>query len=244
LRSDLKTFGPLVDEEWADSLRTDLKVLADALGAVRDKDVLGQRLELAARRLDRGDEPNAMRLVRRLARQRALAHAELLDVLNSSDYTALLDRLVQAGKEPALTDAADAPATKVFPELAATPWRKLRKAVGRLGHHPSDEELHHVRILAKRARYAAEAAARAVPAAAKHGAALADLQTVLGDQHDAVVAEQWLREAVSDGTSRSQAFVAGLLVAAERADAAEHRQSWRSAWKAASRPKVSGWLRT
>ena len=156
----------------------------------------------------------------------------------------MLDRLVEAGNEPVLTDAADAPAAKVFPELAATPWRKLRKAVDRLGGHPRDEELHHVRILAKRARYAAEAAARAVPPAAKHGAALADLQTVLGDQHDAVVAEQWLREAVSAGTSRNQAFVAGLLVAAERADAAQHRQSWRSAWKAASRPKVAGWLRT
>jgi CHAD domain-containing protein len=244
LRSDLKTFGSLVEADWADGLRNDLKVLADALGAVRDKDVLGQRLEAAARKLDRSDEPIAMRLVRRLARQRALAHADLLDFLSSPEYTALLDRLVAAGSDPMLTDAADAPATKVFPELVSMPWRKLRKAVDRLGHQPSDEELHHVRILAKRARYAAEAAAPALPAGAKHGSALANLQTVLGDQHDAVVAEEWLRQAVSDGTSRSQAFVAGLLVAAERADAANHRQSWRSAWKAASRPKVTGWLRT
>ena len=48
LRSDLKTFAPLVDAAWADALRTDLKVVADALGRVRDADVLGVRLEKAA----------------------------------------------------------------------------------------------------------------------------------------------------------------------------------------------------
>src|SRR5205085_6240773 len=69
LRSDLKTFGPLVDQAWADGLRADLKGLADALGHVRDADVLGARLEKAAGRLDRADAPHAMRLVRRLGRQ-------------------------------------------------------------------------------------------------------------------------------------------------------------------------------
>ena len=114
----------------------------------------------------------------------------------------------------------------------------------RVGRDPSNEELHHVRIRAKRARYAAEAAARALPAAGPHAEAVADLQAVLGDQHDAVVAEEWLRAAVAGGTSRQQAFVAGLLVAAEREDAAAERKRWRPAWKAASRQKLTGWLRT
>jgi CHAD domain-containing protein len=185
-----------------------------------------------------------MRLVRRLARQRAIALGELIELLDSPRYLALLDRLVDAGRSPQLTDAAEAPAAKVLPELAARPWRKLRKQARRLGSHPSDAELHEVRIRAKQARYAAEAAARALPAAAKHGVAIAALQGVLGDQHDAVVAEAWLRSAVAGGTSRQQAFVAGLLVAAERVDAAEQRQQWRKKWDAASGTKVTGWLRT
>jgi CHAD domain-containing protein len=244
LRSDLKTFGSLVDQAWADELRADLKGLADALGRVRDADVLGLRLERAAGDLDRIDAPHAMRLVRRLGRQRATAQVELIELLDSDEYLDLLDRLVDAGKSPRLTDAADAPAAKVLPDLVAVPWRKLRRDAERLGHDPTDEELHQLRIRAKRARYAAEAAARALPAAGPHAEAVADLQGVLGDQHDAVVAEEWLRRAVTAGTSRQQAFVAGLLVAYERDQAAAERGRWRKAWKAASDKKLTGWLRT
>ena len=132
-------------------------------GRVRDADVLGVRLEQAAGRLDRVDAPHAMRLVRRLGRQRATAQVELIEYLDSEEYLALLDRLVEAGKSPRLTEAADAPAAKVLPDLVAVPWRKLRRDAERLGADPTDAELHHVRIRAKRARYAAEAAARALP---------------------------------------------------------------------------------
>ncbi len=242
LRSDLKTFGPLVDPEWADGLRADLKEVAAALGAVRDADVLSERLERAAEDLDRTDAPHAIRLVRRLQRQRDQHRTKLLELLDSDGYLDLLDRLVDAGREPHVTDAAGAPAAKALADLAAEPWRKLRKEVGRLGPRPTDEQLHQVRIRAKRARYAAEALSIAIPPAAKHASAIADLQGVLGDQHDAVVAEQWLRDAVVDGASRQQAFVAGLLVAAERQEAAENRRAWRDAWKSASAKKLRAWL--
>jgi hypothetical protein len=65
---------------------------------------------------------------------------------------------------------------------------------------------------------------------------------VLGDQHDAVVAEHWLREAVNEGASRQQALVAGLLVAIERQEAASQRSAWKPAWKAASAKKLTAWL--
>jgi CHAD domain-containing protein len=81
-----------------------------------------------------------------------------------------------------------------------------------------------------------------VPGAGKHAAAIADLQGVLGDQHDAVVAEQWLRDAVVEGASRQQGLVAGLLVAAEREEAASQRKAWKKAWKAASAKKLTAWL--
>jgi CHAD domain-containing protein len=242
LRSDLKTFAPLVEAEWADELRADLKELAGALGAVRDADVLSERLEEAAGHLDRADAPHAVRLVRRLQREREQHRVKLLELMDSDAYVHLLERLVEAGRAPRLTEAADAPATRVMAELAAVPWRKLRKQIERLGPRPTDEELHQVRIRAKRARYAAEVVAPALPGAGKHAAAIADLQGVLGDQHDAVVAEQWLREAVNEGASRQQALIAGLLVAAERREVASRRSAWKSAWKAASATKLRAWL--
>ena len=95
----------------------------------------------------------------------------------------------------------------MLPELVAVPWRKLRQATSTgSAANPPTSELHQVRIRAKRARYAAEAAAAAIPAAAPHAAAIAELQGVLGDQHDAVVAEEWLRDAVAGGASRQQAL--------------------------------------
>src|SRR5262249_5596076 len=44
LRSILKTFRPLLDPEWATSLRSELSWLADSLGEARDHEVLLHRL--------------------------------------------------------------------------------------------------------------------------------------------------------------------------------------------------------
>ena len=98
------------------------------------------------------------------------------------------------------------------------------------------------RIRAKRARYAAEAVAPALGKAAKRFAsAVADLQDLLGEHQDAVVAGQWLREHVPAGDGGA-AFVAGQLVLVE-ADAADRsRDEWPAAWAAAKRPKLRRWM--
>ena len=95
------------------------------------------------------------------------------------------------------------------------PWKKLRAAVNDLGEDPPDEELHAVRIRAKRCRYAAEAVAPAVGKPAKQfAAAVEQVQEVLGEHQDAVVAGQWLRTHAADGGGRvERAFVAGELAA-------------------------------
>ena len=110
-------------------------------------------------------------------------------------YVALLDRLVDAAGAAALAARRTGAGGRRAARAGAGPWRKLRKAVEALGADPPDADLHRVRILAKRTRYAAEAAApRSGKPAAAFAAAVADLQEVLGDHQDAVVAEAWLRE--------------------------------------------------
>jgi inorganic triphosphatase YgiF len=44
LRSDLRTFAPVLVEEWVETLRSELRWYADLLGAVRDTDVLAARV--------------------------------------------------------------------------------------------------------------------------------------------------------------------------------------------------------
>jgi CHAD domain-containing protein len=111
-----------------------------------------------------------------------------------------------------------------------------------LPREPAAEDLHAVRIAAKRARYAAEAAAPVVGGRAKAFAkAVADLQTVLGDHQDAVVAEAWLREAVN-GSGATQALAAGELIALQRVEQARCRAEWPSVWKRAKKKKLRSWL--
>jgi CHAD domain-containing protein len=130
----------------------------------------------------------------------------------------------------------------VLPRLVRKPWRKLRNAVDSLGVDPPDEALHQVRIRAKRARYAAEAAAPVIGRPAKRFAeAVAEVQGVLGDMHDAVVAEDWLRQ-VGSTSSAAQALVAGELITRQRDEQAACRKAWIKPWKSASKKKLRSWL--
>ena len=68
------------------------------------------------------------------------------------------------------------------------------------------------------------------------------LQTVLGDHHDAVAAEEWLRLAAIDGSGMA-GFAAGLRAARERRLQRKLGQEWRGVWSALSSKRVTRWLR-
>ena len=253
LRSDLRTFAPLLDEDWLASLREELRWLAGALGKVRDADVLIERLRRQAATLAEPDTGALAPILRRLAKEREEARAELLEAMHSPRYVSLLQRLVEAAGEPVFRKRAQQPAAKVVPELVARPWRKLRKAVKALPVDPPDADLHRIRILAKRARYAAEAAAPLVgKKASAFASALAGVQTVLGDHQDAVVAEAWLRAALdgveglpgpdASGGSGTASVAGDELIALQRAEADACRRQWPKAWEKASDNKLRSWL--
>ena len=70
---------------------------------------------------------------------------------------------------------------------------------------------------------------------------MADLQSVLGDHHDAYVAEAWLREKAAEADP-AQVLVAGELISLQRLEAAELERQWPPAWEKASRKKPRRWL--
>ncbi len=241
LRSDLQTFESLLDPEWLAEIVSELKWLGGALGSVRDADVLLERLRRQAASLPQADASGAASIVRRLVQQREVARAGLLEAMAGPRYIELLDRLVAAAQNPVLLPDADGKADEVLPALVLRPWKKLSKAVKELDDPPPDEQLHAVRIRAKRCRYAVEAVAPVVGKDAKRlASAVAGLQGVLGDHQDAVVAEDWLREAArAAGVSK---LVAGELIALQRVEAEECRQAWWAAWREARDPKLRKWL--
>lgn len=239
LRSDLRTFRPLLDEDWVTRLRDELHALADLLGDVRDTDVMLDRLRRASRSLPGNESNAAAGLLHELETTRERARRRLLEAMRSESYLHLLDDLVAAASRPRTTPEASGDASALLPQLARGPWRKLRRGVRELPEQPSDGELHQVRILAKRARYAAEAVtAVARPAFATFADAVADLQEVLGDHHDSVVAEVWLRQHAGAIKDR---FAFGELVGLERAGAAAGRRAWPGAWAAVRRARPRQW---
>ncbi len=241
LRSDLRTFAPLLDPEWTEALRSELSDFADLLGAVRDADVLLQRLRDAAATLPETERQGAEAVLADLVASRTTDRATLLAAMRDPRYDTLIADLARAAAEPAVLDEAGAPAIDLLPPLAARPWRRLNRAVRALDDDPPDEDLHQVRILAKRARYAAEAVAPVVGQDATDFArAVARLQEVLGDHHDAVVAQGWLREAAA--RHPEAAFAAGTLAGLEQAEAARGRADWPEAWDRASVRRLRAWM--
>jgi CHAD domain-containing protein len=193
-------------------------------------------LERMRRRTDglaEASRPRAAGILTTLQAARGEAHAELLEVLRGDRYVALLDGLVEAANAPMLLPGAELPAEDVLPGLVRQPLRALTRRVKELRDGGSEDELHQVRIGAKRARYAAEAMAPVLGKRARVVArAAAGLQETLGEHQDAVVAERWLRAWVQRSRSLPVAFTAGELAGLERAAAADARARWPEAWRA------------
>jgi CHAD domain-containing protein len=243
LRSDLRTFKTLVDPEWADGLRQELGWLARPLGEVRDADVLLDRLRAETGRIPAEDRPPVGALIDRLTASRERSLETLFEALDSKRYVALLDALIDGVANPRLADDADKPAEDVAATLVGKAWRKLKRSVGELGPEPADEQLHRVRIMAKRCRYAAEAVVGVEGRPAKRFAgAVAGLQDVLGQLQDAVVATSWLRGCITKNTSVAEATAIGELLGFAAVASEESRRQWPEAWRAAHRKSLRSWL--
>jgi CHAD domain-containing protein len=244
LRSDLRTFRLLLDETWVESLRDDLRWIGGELGRVRDAEVLRDRLRAAATVLPVADRHSALAVVAPLVGQVRSARRHLVTAMDTERYVEVIDHLVQAARAPVLTEMAASPAREVLPGLVRKPWRSLKSGAlaARVGNVP-DEQLHDLRIRAKRCRYAAEAAAAATGKnAAKFAREVAALQEILGELHDAVVAEAWLRDrSAAPRIHETALFAAGELVALQRDAAERARIGWPAVWKRVEQGWSNAW---
>jgi CHAD domain-containing protein len=257
LRSDLRTFKPLLDPQWADNLRAGASWLAEVLGHARDAEVLRERLQRTA-----GLDPVAPldpAAVARFDADLAARHEDALqvleNVLGSDRYATLLDVLVQAAREPQLGPGAAERADVALTRLVARPWRQLsstgrgRVGAGDLDALGLDNDWHSVRIRAKRARYAVESVAKLIGgptgrSAAALGESLTEVQELLGEHQDAAIAaDTWLGIARSDVDDHALAVAAGRLVERERAAVRRARERFPAAWAAADTLEHTGWLR-
>jgi CHAD domain-containing protein len=212
------------------------------LGAARDADVLLERLRRDAEHLPQRDAVAVAGLLRRLAAERDRARVRVREGFKTDRYVELIEHLVAFAQVPPLVGDWAAPASSVLPGLVAPTWKHLQREVEQLSDPPKPEELHQVRIRAKRCRYASEAVAPAIgKEASRFASAVADIQSVLGDHHDAYVADAWLREA-STVADAAQVLAAGELISIQMLEAAQLEQEWPNAWRKASKKSLRGWL--
>ena len=218
-RALVRATRPLLGEHFAE-LGHELRWLAGVLGPVRDLDVLIERLGGELARLDE-DAAGGAELLSALTVERSRARATLVEALESERYQSLLALFAEeVAAMPEVDTKGDART------IARDELRTLHKHGAGLSEVPSDDELHELRIRAKRARYAAELSALAGTASAPRLVdALKRLQDVIGSHQDAVVAEERLR-----GLAQARTAIAvGRLVERER----ERKRAARAAYPAA-----------
>lgn len=242
LRSDLRTLGDAVDDRWRSAIEAQVRATGTALGEARDLDVLGEHLRAS---VDGGR--TLAPLFAALDERRARATESLRAALSDPAYPALLDALVDAvATPPAGPRGADA-AAEALPPLVLAAWRRLERRAAGLRPRSPDADFHAARIAAKRARYAAELAARVLDGRASTGAAalggqVASVQEALGTLQDAATAEEVIRGTLRERrVTTAYAFEAGRLVERERRRAAAARAAFFERWPAVRRRRHRRW---
>ncbi len=253
LRSELRAFRDLVERDWRERLEAELKWLGNALGDVRDLDILKQHLKAAAagtEEEDRADLTEPLQpLFAWLDQRRETAAEAMRQALGSARFDRLTSALQEAIAAPPLRKRARKPCREMLPPLAAATWRRLRKDARSLGRRSPDERFHDVRKRAKRARYTAECVAPTLKRSAEKRAkvfirSIKSVQDVLGEHQDLTIAVAEVRDFLARHPHDPNLAQAGdaLLGRLHRsADAA--RGAFLEMWPKLDRPKRPRWMK-
>jgi len=224
-RALIRASRKLVGDQLA-GVDAELRWLGSVSGAARDLDVLIEHLREVVDGLA-PDTSGGEAILAALEEERGWARETLVEALASDRYRRLL--LTFGATLPTLHAIDD----DIRPrEIARREFKRLRAAYDELGPEPPDDQLHRLRIKAKRARYAAELAERDEDGAfAAFVAAATELQDLIGSHQDAVVAEKRVRALAT----RESQLAAGRIVEHERRRRAEARANVPAVWKRVER---------
>jgi CHAD domain-containing protein len=223
LRAALKLFAEALPVR-AGRVRDELKWIGGALGEVRDLDVQMDQVETWRADAPEPDREALGELSSVLEGQRAEARRRLLAALDSPRYERLVAAFGAMLRQGPLRRSPPSrmPILAAAPDLLGRRHRAVRRRGRRLGPNSPSEDLHALRIRAKRFRYAVEFTSPVYGKRSKKLVArLVALQDVLGDHQDARVAIERLRSLVADlGSSLSPGAVFAMGSIAERYAAA------------------------
>ena len=229
-RSALQAFGGIIERDATRPLCAELKWLAAALGPARDGEVMLARLTagLAAIPPALVAGPVQARITDCFTVGLAQARQTALAALDGQRYLRLLDDLDALLADPPLTPLAKRKAGKALAKPARRAARRLHRALAAVpGAGDRDAAIHEARKATKRARYAAEAAVPALGRTASRQVAHAkELQQLLGDHHDSVVARAVLLDLARKARAAGEdTFTYGLMHQRQACQAATIEQA-------------------
>jgi CHAD domain-containing protein len=228
MRSTLRIFGDVVAADPADELNAELQWYADLLGQVRDRDILSSRLtkQIADLPPEQVRGPVEAEITKTLDAEREDAVRRMNRAMRTQRYKHLMQLLRGWRAAPPLTDAASQDGAAAVEHVE----KAQRKADKRLRKADDDiEQLHRARKAFKRPRYAAELVEPADSQMKSIVRTAQEMQTLLGEHQDAVVAATFLGTTSADeDIEAGSAFTYGVLMANELNRAAEIRASVRN----------------
>jgi CHAD domain-containing protein len=252
LRSALRLFADVVGPRRCDALRAELNWIGGLSGAVRDLDVFRLNLQGQAQRLAEAGAIAGL-LAEELGRQRGPARDALVAALSSRRFASLMRRLEALAASPPPRGPRGA---QGIPVAAAAPAliRKAQKRVLRLGRAIGPDspaaDLHRLRILFKRLRYACEFFSEAFLDPVSGADPLADyiramtrFQDCLGEHQDAVTAMARIQGLATEAVQRSvlapeRLLDLGALIQVQREIARDRRERLAKLWSRFDRRAV------
>lgn len=242
IRAIVRTYGPLLRVPGLAAIDTELRWLANVLGAARDLDVLRSKVleDIAGGTPDLAGGPAEHRINLRLTSQAAAARTDLAAALASVRYL----RVVAALGPLCARVAPDVALAEVYGRA----YRGLTKSDRRMNRAMTaggdgDTATHAARKAFKQARYAIEVLVPLSVAAQPLVDSLTALQNALGDCHDAMVAAAVLRELAVEAREDHEPVAAyRRLWHRQEAAAADHRAAAIARYRTVRHRQLRAWL--
>ncbi|MFI5395891.1 MAG: CHAD domain-containing protein [Candidatus Binatia bacterium] len=248
LRAAVRAFGAGIPSRLRTSLGKELQWLGQLTGGVRDLDVQLARLHHHSAMLPASHRAGLTHLREYMETERAQRRTTLLAGMNSRRYFRLLTRLedfaLGHSPQPARNAAAREPIASAARREIKRAFRRLRKRGDTIEGAPSSEDLHTLRIRAKRVRYLLEFLQAVTGRQGRRWVRrLTRLQDLLGAYHDAVVAADFVRQyAEGPGAELGAAgmLTLGSLVSSALHAAEERRDAFQRTWRRFTRKRALG----
>jgi len=240
IRTALEVLEDAYPETMRREFAPEFRWLGKALGNVRDLDVMLHRLETMLPEATAIEEPALRIFAQSLEIRRAHRRRTLIQRLDSPEYIELIAKAadwVHAGPpSSALVPDGSTAAYTFGPRIVGRWIETMRHAFERAERSMAEEDLHVLRIAAKKSRYAIEYFADLEgPDAIRRARRIAGLQDLLGTHRDATALLRRMKKYARTVPKKDRELVmgAGSVLGHLERDARLRRGDLRAAWEKA-----------